>query len=384
VSGQERTEDRDGDLMAAALAAATAADHRASPNPTVGAVLVAPGGEVLGTAATEPVGGRHAEVQVIATAGERTRGATLYVTLEPCDHHGRTAPCTSAIVAAGIARVVVATHDPNPLTRGRGVQRLRQAGIAVDVGVHAAAAVRLHRMFLTWMTLARPFVTLKFAASLDGRVVTAGGQARWISSHGARRVSHLLRHRHDAILVGIGTVLADDPELTTRFSDQPDARQPLRVVLDSRLRTPPDARVLARAAGGTDAPALIVTGPDADAARVRVLEAAGAEILSVPREEGRLHLPALLDHLSRRDVSSVLVEGGPTVHGSFRDAGLVDGVVALLSPRLLGGDEALAAVGGRGAATLADAPLFADVEVTRAGVDVVVAAYSDPHQLIQE
>jgi diaminohydroxyphosphoribosylaminopyrimidine deaminase/5-amino-6-(5-phosphoribosylamino)uracil reductase len=269
-------------------------------------------------------------------------------------------------------------QDPNPLTRGRGIRRLQQAGIAVDLGVQAAAAVRLHRMFLTWMTRGRPFVTLKFAASLDGRVVTAGGQARWISSPEARRVAHQLRGRHDAVLVGVGTVLADDPELTTRLGDRPDARQPLRVVLDSRLRTSPDARVLARAAGGRDAPALIVTGPEADAARVRALEAAGAQILPIPRDERHLHLRALLDHLSRLDISSLLVEGGPTVHGSFRDAGLVDGVVALLSPRLLGGDQALSAVGGQGAKTLADASLFADVEVTRAGVDVVVAAYSEP------
>lgn len=377
MSKHERTANRDGDLMAAALAVATEADHRASPNPTVGAVLVGSGGDVLATAATEPVGGSHAESQVIRRSGENARGATLYVTIEPCDHHGRTPPCTAAIIAAGVGRVVVAIQDPNPLTRGRGVERLRLAGIAVDVGVQAATAARLHRMFLTWMTMGRPFVTLKFAASLDGRVATAGGESRWITSTAARHHAHLLRHRHDAILVGVGTVLADDPELTTRLPGRPDARQPLRVVLDSHLRTPLHARVLARAAGCV-MPALIVTAPDPDATRARALEAAGAEILSVPTEDGRLHLPLLLDHLSRREVSSVLVEGGPTVHGAFRDAGLVDGVVALLAPRLLGGADALAAVGGKGAKTLADAPLFSDVEVTHAGGDVVVEAYSEP------
>jgi diaminohydroxyphosphoribosylaminopyrimidine deaminase/5-amino-6-(5-phosphoribosylamino)uracil reductase len=379
VNRPDNPVDRDRELMATALATAAAADHRASPNPTVGAVLAGPGGGLLAAAASQPVGGPHAEVEVVRLAAGRTRGATLYVTLEPCDHQGRTPPCTGAIVAAGITRVVVAMEDPNPVVSGRGVQRLREAGLTVEVGLAAGAAQQLHRMYLMWARRARPFVTLKFAASLDGRVASANGDSRWITSPAARHHAHLLRRRHDAILVGIGTILADDPELTTRLPDPAETRQPLRVVLDSRLRTPPGARVLRPAAGGARA-TVIATAPDPDPGRLRVLESAGAEVLPVLQKNGRVDLVVLLAVLGGRGISSLLVEGGPTVHGAFRDAGLGDGVVALLAPRLLGGTASPAAVGGHGAATLAEAPVLVDVEVARAGVDVVVSGYSEVRQ----
>lgn len=366
--------DRDLGLMATALAAAAAADHRASPNPTVGAVLARPDGELIATGASHPVGGSHAEIEVLASAGPRARGATLYVTLEPCDHSGRTAPCTTAIMAAGVTRVVVAMEDPNPRVAGRGLRRLREAGITVEVGVAAEAAGRLHRMYTAWMTRRRPFVTLKFAASLDGRVATAAGQSRWITSPDARQLAHVLRRRHDAVLVGVGTVLADDPELTVRLPDQPSARQPLRVVLDGALRTPPGARLLAAARHDGPRP-LIATAPDPDRGRAAALERAGARVVALAAEDGRVGLGPLLDHLGQAEISSLLVEGGPTVHGAFRDGGVVDGVVALLSPRILGGAHALGAVAGRGVAALEEAPLLEEVEVTRAGSDVVVSGY---------
>ncbi len=360
--------------MELALTTAAAADHRASPNPTVGAVLATAEGTVIATGASRPVGGAHAEVEVLAAAGDRARGATLYVTLEPCSHTGRTPPCADAVVAAGVARVVAAMEDPNPLVRGQGAQRLREAGIEVEVGLMAEGARRLHRIFATWVTRRTPFVTLKFAASLDGRVATAGGQSQWITGTESRRLAHLLRHRHDAVLVGSGTVLADDPELTTRLDGHAGARQARRVVLDSTLRTPPGARLLSGSAAGAG-PVLVVTCAGAEADRARALEAAGAEVLELPGRDGRVDLVALLDHLGATEVSSVLVEGGPTVHGAFHDAGLVDGVVALLSPRLIGGTAAPAAVGGRGVESLAAAHLLDEVEVARAGGDVVVTGY---------
>lgn len=346
--------------MRRALELAAAADHRTSPNPMVGAVVLDAAGALAGEGYHHRAGEPHAEIHALYQAGVRARGGTLYVTLEPCAHHGRTPPCVDRVIEAGIARVVAATVDPDPRTAGSGIGRLRAAGIDVESGLMQAQAERLNRFYMHHRRTGRPWVTAKFGASLDGRIATATGETRWITGAEARLHAHRERHRHDAILVGIGTVLADDPELTARFAD---ARQPLRVVLDSRLRTPATAKL----AGPNT---LIVTASDGDAAALR---AAGAEICRLPPgPEGRPDLAALLSELGRRGILSVLVEGGAGIHGAFFDAGLVDGVSAYLAPIIIGGGRALGAVGGVGASRLPAAHRLTELEIERAGDDIIV------------
>jgi diaminohydroxyphosphoribosylaminopyrimidine deaminase/5-amino-6-(5-phosphoribosylamino)uracil reductase len=358
----------DGELMGLALAEAALAEHRTSPNPMVGAV-VARDGEVIAVGHHARAGEPHAEVNALATAGHRAAGADLVVTLEPCTVRGRTPPCVDAVIAAAPRRVVVAMLDPNPAVSGRGAAALEAAGIPVEVGIGGAEAERLNRFYVTHMRTGRPFVTAKFAASLDGRIATHTGESRWISSEPAREMVHRLRLRHDAVLVGVTTVLSDDPALTVRL---PGAdRQPVRVVVDSTLRTPPSSRLLSEAGGAV----VVATTDAAPADRAAVLGSAGAEVLRIPGPDARVDLRALLEELGRRQIISLLAEGGGEVLGSLRDGGLIDSVVAVLAPRLIGGAAAPGAIGGRGAARLVDAPLLDDVELEQVGGDVIVTGY---------
>jgi diaminohydroxyphosphoribosylaminopyrimidine deaminase/5-amino-6-(5-phosphoribosylamino)uracil reductase len=340
-----------------------------SPNPMVGAVVVTPGGEVAGEGFHLKAGGPHAEVEALRAAGPRARGATLYVTLEPCSHQGRTAPCARAVIAAGVVRVVAAVADPNPLVAGRGFAELRAAGIDVVIGPCAADAERQNRVFLTAMREQRPHVTLKAGMTLDGRIADLHGTSRWITGEPARRHAHRLRSESDAIVVGIGTVLRDDPELSVRLGE-PWPREPLRVVLDTSARTPVGARLIQAGQSGR---ALIAVGAGAPERRVADLTAAGATVVSCRTRDGRVDLGALLSELFAREARAVLVEGGGEVHGAFLDAGLVDRVAMFTAPLLIGGRGATPVVGGSGR-ELKNAVRLSGFTVTPLGEDLLLEA----------
>lgn len=328
----------------------------------VGAVVVRDG-QVVGTGFHRRVGAPHAEVEALREAGERARGATLYLTLEPCVHHGRTPPCVDAVVAAGVRRVVACHADPNPQVAGRGFARLRAEGIEVATGRLAREAIRLNLLYLAATLLGRPAVTLKWAMSLDGRIATASGESQWITGPRARRWALELREEHDAVLVGVGTVLADDPRLDRRLGLAPG--RSLRVVLDRRLRTPPTARLLT-----LEGPVLLYTA-SADSDRRRALEAAGAEVVRLP-DVGPV---SVLADLQARGVRSLLVEGGAAVLGSFVGAGVFERVAVAAAPLLIGGAGAPGPVAGAGAPSLAGAAHLAELRVRRRGADVVFEGY---------
>jgi diaminohydroxyphosphoribosylaminopyrimidine deaminase/5-amino-6-(5-phosphoribosylamino)uracil reductase len=327
--------------MRAALALARRNLGRVWPNPSVGCIVVKDG-QVVGRGVTAPCGRPHGEPQALAQAGDAARGATVYVSLEPCNHHGKTPPCSEALIEAGIARIVVACEDPDPRVSGGGIRRLRQAGIQVDVGLCAEEAQTVNAGFISRILKGRPGVTLKLATSLDARVATSIGHSQWITGPDSRARGHLLRANHDAILVGIGTALADDPELTCRLPGL-EGCSPVRVVLDSHLRLPATAKLAQGAA--SVAPTWVVTLADADGPRAADLEALGVRILRVDRHEtGHLPIAAALTALAGQGITRLLVEGGPAVATSFLKAGLVDGVEWFRAPMLIGGDG-LPAVG---------------------------------------
>jgi len=349
--------------MRRAVALAKRACGRTSPNPPVGAVVVK-NGRVVGEGYTRPVGGPHAEVVALGRAGARARGATLYVTLEPCSHFGRTPPCADAVVAAGIARAVVGVGDPNPRVRGRGLRRLANAGIAVTTGVLAEEAGASSAWFRHFIVRRRPYVLLKLAASLDGRIATARGESRWITGPTARRWVHALRNRVDAVMVGSDTVRVDDPALTCRI---PRGRDPLRVVVDGRLRTSPRSRVVRQR---SRAATLLLTTASASRARRRALERAGAEVIALPARGGKVALAAALRRLAERGVMSVLIEGGGGLAAAALRARVVDRVLVVSAPMLLGGD-ARPMLAELGVARLARAPRLVGVRVTRLGPDLL-------------
>lgn len=320
--------------MRLALRQAVRARGRTSPNPLVGAVLVKEG-QVTATGYHKQAGTPHAEINALAKAGSDSRGATLYVTLEPCSHYGRTPPCAEAVWQSGVQRVVVGMTDPNPLVSGQGLRFLQDKGLDVCHGVLADECLAINRPFCQWITSGRPWVIMKAGVSLDGRIAVRSGHSAWITNERSRRYVHQLRNQVDAILIGIGTALADDPSLTTRLPGR-NQRDSLRVVLDRDLRLPSTARMLNQ---DSTAQTLIFCGPGANNGRRLALEKAGAVILPVGlNHEGRLDLPAVLGELGRQQVTSLLVEGGSRVHGAFWSQGLVQQVMLFYGPLFLGGD----------------------------------------------
>lgn len=352
--------------MAAALRLAARGLGRVAPNPSVGCV-VTKDGVVVGRGWTQPGGRPHGETEALRRAGTAAKGATAYVSLEPCAHHGKTPPCTDALIAAGIARAVISCEDPDPRVSGRGLAALRAAGVRVDTGLMAEEAAALNRGFFLRLAERRPLVTLKLAASLDGRIATHSGESRWITGPAARARGHLLRASHDAVLVGSGTAAVDDPALTVRLPGMGDSH-PLRVLLDGRLATPLTHKLVAQA---REVPTLLFTRADNAKDRTAAYRQAGVEVVAVELDgDGRLDLTAVMAALAERGVTRLLVEGGSHVAAGLLRAGLVDRIASFRAGLLLGG-EGLAAVAGTGLEHLAEAPRFAPDSVERLGPDLL-------------
>jgi diaminohydroxyphosphoribosylaminopyrimidine deaminase / 5-amino-6-(5-phosphoribosylamino)uracil reductase len=353
-------------MMRAALALARRGLGNVWPNPAVGCII-AREGHAVGRGWTQPGGRPHAEAEALARAGEAARGAIAYVTLEPCCHWGKTPPCADALIAAGIKRVVAATDDPDPRVAGSGLARLREAGVSLETGLCAAEAAEINAGFFQRVHTGRPLVTLKLAASLDGRIAAASGESRWITGDGARERAHLLRAEHDAVMVGSGTALADDPQLTCRLPGL-TGRSPIRIVIDSQLHIPATARLVAAA---RQHPTWVVTTNSADPNRQAALRAAEVEVITAQTDAcGHVDLSAALGLLGERGLTRVLVDGGARLAAALLRAGLIDRLVWMGAPMLIGGDG-IPAIANLGLDGLADAPRFEHVATEVVGGDVV-------------
>lgn len=364
----------DRDVMRIALDLARKGQGFTSPNPMVGAIVVN-GGRIVGRGFHRAAGQAHAEVNAIEDAGQQAAGGTLYVTLEPCNHHGRTPPCTERILSAGLKHVVVAMDDPNPDVAGGGIAYLEKHGVAVTRGVCEQEARQLNEAFVKYVTTKRPFALVKCAATLDGRIATRTGDARWVSGEASRAYVHRLRHAYDAIMVGMGTVAADDPQLTTRLEGMA-GKDPVRIVLDSHLRISEKARVLQP---GSDADTLVVAGERSDdpgfKEKVAKIEAAGAKVLLAPLKDERIDLDRLMGQLGAMEITSLLIEGGGRVIASAFTAGIVDKINFFYAPKILGGDDGVPICRGTGPARMDECLNVRDVTVRRFGNDVMVEGY---------
>jgi diaminohydroxyphosphoribosylaminopyrimidine deaminase / 5-amino-6-(5-phosphoribosylamino)uracil reductase len=355
----------DAHFMRAALSLARRGLGTVWPNPAVGCLLVKDG-EVVGRGWTQPGGRPHGETEALARAGAQAEGATTYVSLEPCCHHGKTPPCADALIAAGIKRAVVAIEDPDPRVAGRGIEKLRDAGVAVETGLGAKEAAEINAGFFKRIAEGRPLVTLKLAATLDGRIATASGESQWITGEAARQRAHLLRATHDAVMVGVGTVVADNPQLTCRLPGL-EARSPVRIVIDGSLRVPLTANLIAEAKA---VPTWIVHRHGADAARCQALRDCGVELIEVPVSESvEMDLTVAFTELGKRGLTRVLVEGGAKLAGELMEEGLVDRLAWFHAPRLIGGDG-LPAIEAFGVGALASAPTFKRLSLETIGDDV--------------
>ncbi|RXT15521.1 bifunctional diaminohydroxyphosphoribosylaminopyrimidine deaminase/5-amino-6-(5-phosphoribosylamino)uracil reductase RibD [Ammoniphilus sp. CFH 90114] len=356
-------------FMDIALGWARSAKGQTAPNPMVGAVVVKDG-EIVGMGAHLKAGEPHAEIHALAMASNKARGATIYVTLEPCSHYGRTPPCAEALIRAGVSRVVVAMLDPNPLVAGRGVQLLEDAGIEVISGIRERESRRLNEVFIKYITTGRPFVTMKTANTLDGKVATEIGSSRWITGEKARIDVHRLRHEYQGILVGVNTVIKDNPVLTTRLPE--GGRNPIRIILDSTLRIPLESNIVQ----DHQAPTWIYTTRAADERKTSQLKEMGVEVFAVS-SGGQVDVLDVLSHLGEQQVSSVLVEGGSEVNGSFLKAKAIDKVITYLAPKLVGGRHAPTSFGGEGILQMNEAIQLRDLEVEIIGEDIRIEGYPE-------
>ncbi|MDD5190601.1 MAG: bifunctional diaminohydroxyphosphoribosylaminopyrimidine deaminase/5-amino-6-(5-phosphoribosylamino)uracil reductase RibD [Dehalococcoidales bacterium] len=357
--------------MTEAISLAMLAMGHVSPNPAVGCVIVK-NGAVVGKGYTQPPGSAHAEIVALTEAGELAKGATLYTTLEPCCHYGRTPSCTKAVINAGIKEVHAAMLDPNPVVCGKGKEELETAGIKVILGECAEQAADITAAYTKYITTGEPFITAKFAMSLDGKIATRTGDSKWISSEESRRFVHYLRYTSDAILVGVNTILVDDPQLTYRLCTRGGIakRQPLRIILDTLGQTPVTSRIFHEPGS-----VLMAVGDEIAPAQKKAYLKAGAEVMVLPSKRGLVDLAALFKSLGARQIASVLVEGGSTVLGSLFDAGLVDKVFAFIAPTIIGGKTAVTAVGGKGTAEMIDAIKLEQVNTRLFNGDFMVCGH---------
>lgn len=358
--------------MRRAFALALESLGKVSPNPAVGAVIMK-NGKVIGEGSTQEPGQEHAEIIALRQAGEQAKGATLYVTLEPCSHQGRTPPCSDSLINAGISKVIIAMLDPNPLVLGKGQDTLIAAGIEVHTATMNSAEADFARViteaFSKHIITKVPFITAKFAMSLDGKIATANGQSRWISGNEARLEAHRIRGKNDAVMIGIGTALADDPLLTVRNQPKKPNKQPLRIVIDSKGRLPRNSAMF-KEQGNT----LIVTA-QIDEKHAQSLGGKNIEVLQCPSPDGSVDLVKLLQILGQRDVTSILVEGGPTILGSLLTLGLIDKFIAFVSPVIIGGLKAPSAMAGKGTEVLEEATRLNNVQLKQIGPDVMITGY---------
>lgn len=355
----------DQDYMALAINLARATEGQTSPNPRVGAVLVKDG-QIIGMGAHLKAGEPHAEVHAISMAGNKAKDATLYVTLEPCSHFGKTPPCSNLVIESGIKKVFVASIDPNPVVGGAGIKKMLEAGIEVQVGLLEKEAKALNKVFFHYISTGFPYVTLKSATSLDGKTATVTGESKWITGEEARKDVHHFRHAHDAILVGVNTVIKDNPSLTTRLDS--GGKNPIRVILDSTLRTPLESRIVNDQAAKT----IIMTGADVEPERVRQFSEQGIEIIKL--ETAKVGIVDMLKKLGDRGITSVYVEGGAEVHGSFLKEKALQQIITYIAPKLLGGKDAPAAYGGEGIARLEDTVSLKIIDVKQIGQDIRIIA----------
>lgn len=357
--------------MSLALELAEQGRGQVSPNPMVGAVIVSKG-RIVGRGYHAKAGLPHAEILALKEAGRKAGGSTLYVNLEPCNHFGRTPPCTEAIIESGIEKVIVAGKDPNPLNYGQGISRLKSAGVEVTTGILEDKAKRLNEAFSKFITREEPFITMKTALSLDGKIATGRGESKWITGKEARQYVQQLRREADAILVGINTVIKDDPRLTLRNKGRRKGyqKQPLRVVVDSRARIPLKAKVLQGPAG-----TMVATTRYADKAKIESLEKKGIKVLIVGSKKGKVDLVKLMRELGKADVVNLLIEGGGEINASALASRLVDKIIFFFAPRIIGGREATPAVGGKGIKKLSQAITLSDLTVQKVGDDLMVEGY---------
>ena len=350
---------------------------RTNPNPLVGAVIVK-NGEIIGEGWHEKVGGPHAEIHALRAAKRDAVGATMYVTLEPCSHYGRTPPCADAIIKSGIKEVVIAMEDPNPSVSGRGIAMLQGAGIKVTNGVLEARAKRLNEIFIRYITKKRPFVIMKTAMTLDGKIASASGNSRWISGPSAREHVHRLRERVAAIMVGSKTVACDNPSLTARLKTS-EGKNPLRIVVDSKGRIPLDSKVM----DGT-ADTIIASTSALDAGKERKIAGAGARVLKLDGPGGHIDLNALMQALYGLGIDSVLLEGGGGLNAAALDAGIVDKVMIWIAPKIIGGKDAITPVEGRGIPLMRDALAVQGMHMDRLGDDILIEGYLKGELCLQE
>lgn len=361
-------EDTERTYMKRALRLAKRGGGFVNPNPQVGAVIVKDG-EIVGEGYHEKFGGPHAEVEALRDAGESALEATLYVTLEPCVHYGKTPPCTEKIIESGLDRVYVAIEDPNPSVAGKGIKKLREEGVEVSLGLMEDEARKINEIYLHYVKTERPFVLLKLAMTLDGKIATRTGDARWISSEHSRELVHELRARYSAVGVGVNTVIADDPRLNARNAEGPDGA---RFVFDSKGRTPGDSRIFTLS---SPAPTVMAVGEDVPGDRLNKFEEREAKVWKIRKEEGRLALDRLLERMGEAGYDSLLVEGGGEIAWSFLDRNLVDKIRFFFSPKIVGGREAVPSVGGKGRARVKDAVEIEDMTLERIGEDVSLVGY---------